>query len=166
MDDKFEFMLGEASADVFWSTVAKTFGDIIEYKKWYYHTLSSDQKNAYQEYKDYSINSFLCLLKIERLFDLGYIDKISIFIVTGIFAIIGNMGLYLLLKLKFNNLLSLTGSVLFSTFSLNLTWLANGSLDIPAVALSIWVVYFLFLALIIILVVLSPPNPSISFKSP
>ena len=55
MDDKFEFMLGEASADVFWSTVAKTFGDIIEYKKWYYHTLSSDQKNAYQEYKDYSI---------------------------------------------------------------------------------------------------------------
>ena len=75
MDDKFEFMLGEASADVFWSTVAKTFGDIIEYKKWYYHTLSSDQKNAYQEYKDYSINSFLCLLKIERLFDLGYIDK-------------------------------------------------------------------------------------------
>lgn len=75
MDDKFEFMLGEASADVFWSTVAKTFGDIIEYKKWYYHTLSSDQKNAYQEYKKYSIGSFLCLLKIERLFDLGYIDK-------------------------------------------------------------------------------------------
>lgn len=97
--------------------------------------------------KSIYLSPVVCFLT-SILFDLGYIDKISIFIVTGIFAIIGNMGLYLLLKLKFNNLLSLTGSVLFSTFSLNLTWLANGSLDIPAVALSIWVVYFLFLALI------------------
>lgn len=96
--------------------------------------------------KSIYLSPVICFLT-SLLFDLGFVDKVSIFIVTGIFAIIGNIGLYLLLKLRFDNMLSLTGTVIFSTFSLNLTWLANGSLDIPAVALSIWMVYFLFLAL-------------------
>ncbi len=96
--------------------------------------------------KSIYLSPVICFLT-SLLFDLGYVDKLSIFIVTGIFAIVGNIGLYLLLKLRFNNLLSLTGTIIFATFSLNLTWLANGSLDIPAVALSIWIVYFLFLAL-------------------
>ena len=66
------------------------------------------------------------------LFDLGYVDKVAIFIVTGILAIIGNIGLYLLLRLKFNNLLS---------------WLANGSLDIPAASITIWIAYFAIIAI-------------------
>ena len=81
------------------------------------------------------------------LFDLGYVDKVAIFIVTGILAIIGNIGLYLLLRLKFNNLLSLTGTIIYSTLALNLTWLANGSLDIPAASITIWIAYFTIIAI-------------------
>ena len=81
------------------------------------------------------------------LFDLGYVDKVAIFIVTGILAIIGNIGLYLLLRLKFNNLLSLTGTIIYSTLALNLTWLANGSLDIPAASITIWIAYFAIIAM-------------------
>lgn len=73
------------------------------------------------------------------LFRLGFVDKISILIVTGAFAIAGNIGLYILLKRYFNDLLSFTGVVIYSTLSLNLMWLANGSLDIPAVSITIWI---------------------------
>ena len=50
--------------------------------------------------KSIYLSPVICFLT-SLLFDLGFVDKISIFIVTGIFAIIGNIGLYLLLKLKF-----------------------------------------------------------------
>lgn len=81
------------------------------------------------------------------IFDLGYVDKIAIFIVTGIFAIAGNIGLYLLLRLRFDKLLSFTGTIIYTCLALNLAWLANGSLDIPAVTVTIWTVYFLILAI-------------------
>ena len=42
-------------------------------------------------------------------FDLGLKNQISIFIVTGILAIIGNIGLYILFRLKFNKILSFLG---------------------------------------------------------
>ena len=59
----------------------------------------------------------------------------------------GNIGLYLLLRLRFDKLLSFTGTVVYTTLALNLTWLANGSLDIPAVSISIWIVYLTILAI-------------------
>lgn len=76
------------------------------------------------------------------LFRLGITDKLAIYIVTGIFAIIGNIGLYILLKQRFNELLSFLGVIIYSSFSLNLLWLANGSIDIPAVSVSIWIILF------------------------
>ena len=79
------------------------------------------------------------------LFRLGITNQIAIFIVSGLFAIIGNIGFFLLLKVKFNNILSFLGSVLFMSFSLNLAWFANGSIDIPSVALTIWAMFFLIL---------------------
>ena len=85
------------------------------------------------------LSPIICFLT-SILFRFGLVDNISIFIVTGAIAIIGNVGLYLLLRRYFSELLSLTGTVLYTTFSLNLTWLANGSLDNPAVALTIWMV--------------------------
>lgn len=91
------------------------------------------------------LSPVICFLT-SILFRLGLKGEIAIYIVTGLFAIFGNIGLYLLLKNKFSPLLSLTGSVLFSSFSLNLLWLANGTLDIPAVALSIWVILFTIIA--------------------
>lgn len=75
-------------------------------------------------------------------FRLGLVDTLAIYIVTGIFAIIGNIGMYLLLKTRFNNLLSLTGAIIYSTLALNLTWLANGSLDVAATGISIWIILF------------------------
>ena len=79
-------------------------------------------------------------------FMLGFVDKLSIFIVTGIFAIIGNIGCYLLFKKYFDETLSLTGTILYSTFSLYLTWLANGTLDIPATGMLIWIALFTIIA--------------------
>ncbi len=96
--------------------------------------------------KSIYLSPVVCFLT-SLIFDLGYVDKTAIFIITGILAIIGNIGLYLLLRLRFNNLLSLTGTIIYATLALNLTWLANGSLDIPAVTFTIWMVYFTLLAI-------------------
>lgn len=88
------------------------------------------------------LSPIICFLT-SILFRIGIKGEIAIFIVTGIFAIIGNVGLYTLLKIRFNKLLSLLGVVIFSSFSLNLLWLGNGSLDIPAVSLTMWIIVFL-----------------------
>ena len=81
------------------------------------------------------------------LFDLGIKSEFSIYLVTGIFAIIGNIGFYILLRTRFNEILSLTGSVMYATFALNLAWLANGTLDLPAVAVSIWCILTSYIAI-------------------
>ena len=81
------------------------------------------------------------------LFSLGVTDEIAIYIVTGLFAIVGNIGLYFLFRFRFNQLLSILGSLCYSSFSLYLLWLANGSLDISVVSLSIWAALFWILAI-------------------
>ncbi len=91
------------------------------------------------------LSPFICFLT-SILFRLGHISELSIYIVTGIFSIFASLGIYLLLRGYFSSLLSLTGGVLFTSFSLNLLWCANGTLDIPAVGLSIWAILFLILA--------------------
>lgn len=77
---------------------------------------------------------------------LGIKDATSIYIVTGLFAVIGNIGLYFLLRIRFDEILSLTGVILYATFALNLTWLANGSIDIPGVSITIWTIFFMIMA--------------------
>ncbi len=96
--------------------------------------------------KSIYLSPVVCFLT-SLIFDLGYVDKAAIFIVTGILSIIGNIGFYLLLRLRFDKLLSLTGAIVYATLALNLTWLANGSLDIPAVTFTIWLVYSAILAI-------------------
>lgn len=80
-------------------------------------------------------------------FYLGFVDKQAIYIVTGAFAVFGNIGFYLLLKRYFDENLSLTGTVVYTSLTLYLTWLANGTLDIPAVSMTIWMVLFAILAI-------------------
>ena len=80
------------------------------------------------------------------LFRLGFLSEVSLYIVTGTFGIIANIGIYTLLKRRFSSLLSLLGAILFGSFSLNLLWWANGTLDMPAVALSIWTIVFVMMA--------------------
>lgn len=91
--------------------------------------------------KDLWLTPLTCILT-SLFFDLGFKNQISMFIVTGAIAIIGNIGLYLLFRLKFDKILSFLGVIVYATFSLNLIWLANGSLDVPAVGLMIWTVLF------------------------
>ena len=91
------------------------------------------------------LSPVICILTA-ILFKLGFLSEISLYIVTGIFCIFANIGIYVLLKNKFSSLLSLCGAFLFGSFSLSLLWWANGTLDVPAVALSIWTIIFTILA--------------------
>lgn len=92
------------------------------------------------------LSPIICFLT-SVLFRLGITDKIAIFIITGIFAIIGNIGMYLLLRTRFDEISSLCGAILYSTFSINLTWLANGTIDIPATSVMIWIMLTCILAM-------------------
>lgn len=80
------------------------------------------------------------------LFRLGIVDKVSIMIVTGIIAIFGQIGLYLLLKTRFNELMSLFGCILFSSFHIILTNWATGGIDLPTCGFSIFAILFMVLA--------------------
>ena len=74
------------------------------------------------------------------------LGKESIFIVTGFFSILANISIYILLKYRFNRLFSLFGAVLFGSFNLILTYWADGTLDVPVISISVWVIIFLILA--------------------
>ena len=92
------------------------------------------------------LSPIICILT-SVFFHLGFVDKLAINIVTGAFAVFGNIGFYLLLKRYFDEKLSLTGCILYSSMTLYLTWLANGSLDIPAVSMIIWIALFTVIAI-------------------
>lgn len=79
------------------------------------------------------------------LFRFG-LGKEAIFIVTGLFSILANLSIYILLKYRFNRMFSLFGAVLFGSFNLILTYWADGTLDVPVISISIWVIIFLILA--------------------
>ena len=83
------------------------------------------------------LSPLICFLT-SLFFFMGFVDKTAIYIVTAAVAIFGNIGFYILLKRYFNETLSLTGCVIYSSLTLYLTWLANGTLDIPAVSMIIW----------------------------
>ena len=80
------------------------------------------------------------------IFKLGYVDINAIYIVTGIFGILGIFGMYVLLKSRFSPLLSFFGTILYSSFSLTLLYYSNGLLDVPAVSMIIWTFVFTFAA--------------------
>lgn len=91
------------------------------------------------------LSPVICFLT-SLIFRAGFINQIAIFAVTGIFFPIAIIGVYVLLRLKLSELISFFGAILFSSFSLMILWAANGSLDIPAIAFSIWAIYFTILA--------------------
>ena len=76
------------------------------------------------------------------LFRLGFVSETSIFITTGFFFFIGILGIFKLLRLRFNNFYAFFGSFLYATLLINIKWVGNGTLDIPFVALMIWALYF------------------------
>ncbi len=69
-----------------------------------------------------------------------------IMLIDGLIFILGSVGLFLLLKLRFDNLTSFLGALLFSTFPIILTFVCSGLTDISSVCISIWAFYFTVLA--------------------
>ena len=78
---------------------------------------------------------------------LGYTSINTIFYVDGGSFVFGVIGLFLLLKIKFNDLESFLGGLLYATFPITLTILGFGFSDLSSVSFSIWAIYFLVLLL-------------------
>lgn len=83
---------------------------------------------------------------VSLFFRMGYVYSSTIFYIDGAFFVMGVVGLYLLLKLKFNDIESFLGALLYSTFPIILIVLGLGLSDLPGVAITIWAFYFLVLA--------------------
>lgn len=80
-------------------------------------------------------------------FRIGYVDKNAIIFVTSLFSFFGYFGFYLLLRNKFNSLLSLTGVIIFGCFPLMIVNIARGMIDVPAISVSIWALVFAIMAI-------------------
>lgn len=98
---------------------------------------------GYSELHRAPLISFLTSL----LFRAGFVSESALFLVDGALLLLGIIGLYYLLKLRFPSWLSLLGALLFLSFPTVLNMATTGYTDLPSVAISIWAVYFLILAL-------------------
>lgn len=107
----------------------------------FYSGLSENIHNASNLY----LSPVICYLT-SVLMNFGISGKESIFIVTGFFSIMANISMYILLKYRFNRVLSLFGAFLFGSFKLILIYWADGTLDVSVISLSIWTIIFIILA--------------------
>lgn len=80
------------------------------------------------------------------IFRFDGLSTYTIFYMDAMLDIIGIIGLYFFLKLRFNNLNSFFGSLIYATFPIVLTYMGVGYPDLPSVAISIWALYFTVLA--------------------
>ncbi|RJS49574.1 MAG: hypothetical protein CIT03_01925 [Methanobacterium sp.] len=97
---------------------------------------------GYAEFDRPPFMSFITSL----FFRSGNIHESTIFYVDGGFFVLGVIGLYLFLKLRFDSIQSFTGALLFASSPVVLSWLGVGYTDLASVALSIWALYFLVLS--------------------
>lgn len=80
-------------------------------------------------------------------FRMGYVSIDVIFILSGLIFIIGVIGLYLLLKERFDPIQSFTGSLIFISLPVVMSWAVSGGIDLPGVVFSIWTIYFMVIGL-------------------
>ena len=76
-------------------------------------------------------------------FRLGLVSTTVIMALDALLFIAGVIGLFYLLKTRFSEILSFTGSVFYLSLAVLFPWIASGGIDVPAVSISIWAVYFL-----------------------
>lgn len=79
-------------------------------------------------------------------FKLGYTSETVIFYVDGALFIFGVIGLYLLLKQRFNDIKSFLGSLIYSSMFTVVLYVGVGLTDIASVSFSIWTIYLTVLA--------------------
>ncbi|MCE7697944.1 MAG: glycosyltransferase family 39 protein, partial [Methanobacterium paludis] len=77
------------------------------------------------------------------VFRLGYVSTNTIFVMDGVLFVFGVIGFYLLLKLRFNDIESFLGALIYSTFPIVLAVLGCGFSDLASVSFTIWTLYFL-----------------------
>ncbi|MEL7669950.1 glycosyltransferase family 39 protein [Methanobacterium sp.] len=104
--------------------------------------LFAGQGTGYSDLTRPPVLSFLTSI----LFRLGYTYSTSIFIIDGLLFIFGVIGLFLLLKIQFNDTLSFLGSLLYATFPIVISFVGVGLSDISSVSFTIWAIYFTILA--------------------
>lgn len=69
-----------------------------------------------------------------------------IFYIDGLIYILGAIGMYLFLKLRFNSIISFLGALIYATFPIILTYVGVGFPDLSSVSFSIWALYLTVLA--------------------
>jgi 4-amino-4-deoxy-L-arabinose transferase-like glycosyltransferase len=83
---------------------------------------------------------------VSLFFRMGYVFSSTLFYVDGGLFIFGVIGLFLLLKTRFNELESFLGALIYVTFPIVLVILGLGLSDLASVSISIWAVYLMVLA--------------------
>jgi 4-amino-4-deoxy-L-arabinose transferase-like glycosyltransferase len=83
---------------------------------------------------------------ISLIFRMGYISTNIVFYMDGLLFIFGVIGLYFLLKVRFNDLESFLGALLYATFPIVVTILGVGFSDLASVSFTIWAFYFTVMA--------------------
>ena len=81
------------------------------------------------------------------LFRMGFVSQTSIFITSGVFFFFGILGMFYILKLKFNNFYSLFGAFIYGTLLINIRWVGNGTLDIAFISVLLWALYFFIMGM-------------------
>lgn len=151
------------SKDLIYLTLVSIFSSLIIYKliEWYNYCgifdpdkaiyLMDALKFAGMDYynicppENIYYSPVICYLT-SIVFRLGLVDKLAIFIVTGIFGVICEIGIYILFRNKFNSLLSFTGVIIFGSLSVVLWNIGSGGIDIPSLAISVWIIIFTIIA--------------------
>ena len=64
---------------------------------------------------------------VSLFFRMGYVFSSTIFYIDGAFFVFGVIGLYLLLKTKFNDIESFLGALLYATFPIVVVVLGHGT---------------------------------------
>ena len=77
---------------------------------------------------------------------LGYTSINTIFAVEGGLFVFGVIGMYMLLKIKFNDIESFLGGLIYATFPVVLILLGFGFSDLSSISFSIWAIFFTIMA--------------------
>lgn len=81
------------------------------------------------------------------VFRAGFVSASVIFILDAVVFVFGVLGLYLLFRIRFDQIQSFAGSLIFMSFPLVFTWATSGAIDVPGVSFSIWTIYILILGI-------------------
>ncbi len=76
-------------------------------------------------------------------FRVGLVSSSVIMTLDALIFLVGVIGLFYLFKTRFSELVSFAGGVFYLSLAVLFPWTASGGIDVPAVSISIWAVYFL-----------------------